>query len=411
MKVPMTFQFIKRYINNFSVTAGAALLFLSGCATVDVPNVGQAGYKVEDDEHRLFIRAEEMSEVIDESDAIYADPQLEAYLNALAQKLASKVEVDDDIKFSVKIMNEAVLNAFALPNGRIYVNVGILAACEDEAQLAALLGHEMTHVINRHSLRQFRSVINKSAFFSTIEMPAAVFGGIGGSLLTQLAMVSSIYGYSQENEYEADKLGFAMMQKCGYDVREAPKLFENLATFIKDEEVKQPFFFSTHPGVQARIKNFKQLIAENSANIPADAVRDTPEFERFRPELAKRDADLCLAAGYFKTLERSINNYIKNFPDEKAGYFYLGELYRQRQDHDKKQKQRDKKGDYPVALANYDKALKLDPRFGPALKQKGRVLQKMGNAAEAKKVLQEYLDLGTPDDERGYIEDFVKNGG
>jgi len=384
-------------------------VLLSGCATVNVPNVGQAGYKVEDDENRLFKRAEEMSEIIDESDAIYKDPQLENYLNQLANKLAAQVAVDDDIKFSVKVLNEAVLNAFALPNGRIYVNVGILASCEDEAQLAALLGHEMTHVINRHSLRQFRSIINKSAFYSAVEMPAAVFGGLGGVLLTQLAVVSSIYGYSQENEYEADRLGFEMMQKSGYDVREAPKLFEGLDVFIKDEDVKQPFFFSTHPGVQARIKNYNQLIAENSAGISNSSIKDTPEFERFKPALLNRNSELSLAAGYFKSMERGIKKYLEQHPDDKMGYFYLGELFRQRQDHEKKQKTRDKKDDYPLALENYDRALKLDPKFAEALKEKGRTLQKMGKTAEAKQTFQAYLALGEPDSERGYIEDFVKN--
>ena len=161
------------------------------------------------------------------------------------------------------MIKDPALNAFAMPNNTIYIHTGILAAAENEAEAAALIGHEMTHILNRHMLKRFRDLINKSALMSTISFPMALAGGSLGSMLTQLAVISTIYGFSQEQEFEADSGGFSMLKTAGYDLKESPKLFEHLKVFVKDEELKEPFFFSSHPKIVERIENFQELISRN----------------------------------------------------------------------------------------------------------------------------------------------------
>ena len=113
-----------------------------------------------DSEQRLLAHADEESAKFDRSGFLYEDKRLEAYLNAVARKLLVPVKTDKHI--IVKIVRDPVLNAFAYPNGRVYVNTGFLAAMDNEAQLADLLGHEMTHVIRRHTAREFTSMKRKS---------------------------------------------------------------------------------------------------------------------------------------------------------------------------------------------------------------------------------------------------------
>lgn len=377
----------------------------SGCATVNVPYVGKTGYSLEEDEKRLHKRVEELSEIIDNSGHIYENKSLENYLTDLANQLLPEEAKKENLKIEVKVLKDPTLNAFALPNGRIYVHTGMLAVIENESQLAALLGHEMTHVLHRHTLQQFRSALNKSAFFSAVQMPIALVAGNLGVIFAELATVSSVYGFSRELEYDADVEGFHMMSAQGYDVNEAPKLFEHLKQFIEDEEIKQPFFFSTHPNVVARIENYKNLIEREG--LPDQLKKDPLLYEQWRWPLIIENTALCLNAGMFKTAERLLNQYIEKRPNNADGYFYSGELYRERQDHPKKEKEREKNNDYLKALEAYSQAAVRDPVYAPSFKAKGRVLQKLGRIEEAKEAFQKYLSLEPMAKDRPYIEQFL----
>lgn len=379
----------------------------SGCATVDIPNVGEGGYKVEDDERRLYKRSEEMSEELDESGFVESDLRREGYLNSLANTLLPQDIKDEGVKITVKILNDPTLNAFALPNGRIYVHLGIVAAMDNEAQLVTLLSHEMTHVINRHALKQFRSLTNKSAFWTVMEVPIAVAGGPLASILVQVTALSSIYGYSQEMEYEADEKGFSMILAQGYDGQESPKLFEHLKEFIKEEEIKQPFFFSTHPALAARIKNYKGLAAKENISFQEMKV-NSEDFDKLWNEVALKDAGLCLEHGMFKTAKRHADKYILRNSRDPQGYYYLGEIYRQRHDPEtKKEKKRDKREDYRKALEAYQEAINLDSAFSLAYKGKAQVLQKENNTEEARSAYRRYLELEPGAQDREYVEQFI----
>ncbi len=385
-------------------------LLLSGCATVDVPNAGESGYKVEQDEARMIKRAAEVDEVLEASDIVYSNLDLENYLTKFANDLLPDSAREAGIKISIKVLRDPTPNAMAFPNGRIYVHIGILSVIENEAQLASLLGHEMTHVVHRHQLKSFRSLTNKSAFLSAIIVPMTVVGGNAGALVTQLGIVSSAYGYSQSLEQEADEGGFKMALDRGYDVSEAPKLFEHLDEFLKAEEIKEPFFFSDHPKVKARIANFRKLVDESHFNDNAqNKLVNTGEYEKFHRAILLEEIQLCFQQGFFKTAESTIDHLIKVEPKLKDGYFLRGELYRQRQDHEKKEKTRDKKGDYPKAIEAYDAALAIEPNYADAVKGKARIIQKQGDLAQAKTLYQQYLQLNPNADDKAFIEQFISS--
>jgi predicted Zn-dependent protease len=108
-----------------------------------------------DDEKRLWQRSEDEQEVLTQSGLIYRDDQLDDYLNQVARKLQPP-EILEHIPFRIMVIKSPYLNAFAFPNGVIYIHTGILARMDNEAQLAALLGHEMTHCTHRHALKTLR---------------------------------------------------------------------------------------------------------------------------------------------------------------------------------------------------------------------------------------------------------------
>ena len=103
----------------------------------------------EEDEKRLWNRSEEEERSIAKSGMLYQDRELEAYLNGVASKLQPP-EAYERIPFRILVLKNPYCNAFALPNGYIYVHTGILARMDNEAQLATLLAHEMTHATHRH---------------------------------------------------------------------------------------------------------------------------------------------------------------------------------------------------------------------------------------------------------------------
>ena len=217
--------------------------------------------RFEDDEKRLWVRSKEEQEVLDESGFIYEDAELEAYLNDVAKKIEPP-DVYEAIPFQVKVIKNPHLNAFAYPNGVIYIHTGILARMENEAQLATLLAHEMTHSTHRHAVSGFRDLKNKAAVFATLQVATAGFGGYAdlANLLGYLGTMASITGYSRELESEADSVGFSLMTNAGYDPEESPKLFVHIKKELEEEKIREPFFFGTHPRIRERIESYEKLL-------------------------------------------------------------------------------------------------------------------------------------------------------
>lgn len=380
-----------------------------GCAAVSVPSIGQEGYVPAEDERRMHKRAQEMCVILDESGYIYPDQELENYLTDVLKRILRSSGHQDGLAVEVKVLSDPSLNAFTFPNGRIYIHTGMLAAMDNEAQLAALLSHEVIHALNRHALKQFRSLTNKSAFFAAMQVPVAFMGGNLGALVAQMSMVSSVSGYSQHHEFEADREGFVLMRQDGYDPREAPKLFEHVRDFIKEEDLHQPFFFSTHPNVVARIDNFNDFIAQEKPAAEEKMRIEEAGYKRHVRRLILDNISFCLQEGMFKTAQRLVDQYIGGYKDDAVGYFYRGELYRQRQDRGRKEKVRPKAQDYPEALKSYEQAIACDPNFSAAYREKAKVLQKLGRMEESREALRKYLDLNPQAEDKEYVEQLLSS--
>lgn len=372
----------------------------AACATPPPVSVDEALASGED-EKMLWRRAQEEQQVIDDSGLLYRDPKLGGYLNQVARKLQAHADAAG-ISFDIKVIADPHLNAFAFPNGVIYIHAGVLARLENEAQLAALLAHEMTHCTHRHSLRIIKSIAHRPAYLAVVEQPlrnvavvreVARLLGVNGSM-------AAVTGYSREFEAEADRVGLDLVVKAGYDPGQVLNLFEHLQQEIDTEGIKEPFFFGTHPSVQQRIENARQWLATEYPKY-SDAEHGLKNLEIFRTRLNRLvldNARLDLQTGRFWMARKGVEKYLRRNPHDAAAYHLLGEIYRQRgRPDDRKQ-----------AMLQYEKAIALDPSFPAPHKALGLMYYKGGKRRLAQKYFESCLLLSPNALDSAFIQGYLQ---
>jgi len=374
----------------------ALLASLCGCATTSLPPVTDKDFVFGEDEKRLWNRAEEEEQALAKSDILYRDRELEAYLNGIARKL-EPAEAYERIPFRILVLNNPYCNAFTLPNGYIYVHTGILARMDNEAQLATLLAHEMTHATHRHQLSEIHGALNKSLLFASTR---SLIGGLPalGELSTALGELSTkaaISGHSRDLETEADMVGIRLVVKAGYDPREAPKLFQHLKTEMEEEDQKEPFFFGTHPRLKERTENYANFLAE--LGTQAGGVTNTEIFRKKVAGVIIDNALVDFRAGRFPQARRGAEKYQAIRPKDGRGYYLLGEIARQQGEE----------GDAEKAKKLFQKAVSVDPSYADAHKGLGLLYFKEGKKSQAAKAFRSYLAKAPQAADRSYIEEYI----
>src|SRR3970040_112577 len=287
---------------------------LSGCASPSVPPMGYQGkpFRPEADERQLGSAAEKEEEKLAKLGKTYDDPLLEDYLASVAARLVPQeaqragAPPPPHARFRGPPLNAfsraPTLNAFAMPNGKVYIHTGLLSRVENEAQLSMILGHELTHVTNRHALMFNRDAQNKQIWFTALAIAASLGVAVAagsqqgkGNYVTaevlratsniflglglQLAFIASVNGFGRDLEREADREGMERMVKAGYDPAEGPRRFALLKDDHGDGSKLENFFFGNHPRLDERIANTQELLKTNyAATETAGGVRKTHVF-------------------------------------------------------------------------------------------------------------------------------------
>lgn len=346
---------------------------------------------LDEDERRLWQRAEEAQKSLDTGSLAYHDADMERYLEAVFRRLVP-AERMGSLQVSVGIIRDRSLNAFVLPTGKAYVHIGLLAALDNEAQLATILAHEGIHALNRHQLQELRNAKDKTAF-------GAILGAMTGNLLTpfsQLGALASVMGYSREMESEADREGFRLLVRAGYDAAEAPKVFLALQKEVLAEKTQEPYFFASHPKLQQRVDNFNALLKAEPPGNTAGITNRESYLKTFAP-LILDNAELDLKAGRVERARHGVERYLASRGECARAYQLLGECYR-----------RDSKSpDLARARECYQKSASLDPGFAEPQRQLGLLAYKAKDRAEARRYLGEYLRLSAGAADRGYIEQML----
>lgn len=384
---------MKYFIIIISICALAA-----GCITPHAVPVNEE-LKSAEDEQLLWRRVQKEQEVLNNSGFLYPDPELENYLNRIAKKLQA-YSIAPDFQIKIKVLKDPHLNAMAYPNGVIYVHTGILARMDNEAQLAALLSHEITHCTHRHSLRVIRSLKDRPAYIAAVQQTLARNSVVQGlaRVLGATGSMAAVAGYTRELENEADQVGLDLMAKANYDPKEALKLFEHLKQEIEAEEIEQPFFFGTHPNVQQRIENVRDWLAKDKQEKHT-VVKNTAEFQARLQRVVLANARLDLRLGRFEFAQKTVEKYLDMQPNDARAYYLFGEIL----------KQRDRQDDARTAVSYYEKAILLDPSFPEPHKTMGLIHYKEGEKQLAKKFFESYLLLSPNASDKAYIQGYLKN--
>lgn len=202
----------------------------------------------------------------------YDDPFLQDYINEMGQSLVPK-ETPAGTLFSFTVLNDPVPNAFALPDGRIYLNTGLLLFVENEAQLAVVLGHEIAHVLERHYVESVRSQKRENLISGVLGAAAgAVLGGLfggkkgaadgatvglaGGLVVAQLRMNH----YNRKQEDESDLMGARLAMDRGFDPKQGSAFFTKLTHAFGDQGRFTNALYGRHSRNQERTAYIDQLL-------------------------------------------------------------------------------------------------------------------------------------------------------
>lgn len=390
---------------------------LSGCATTRVPPMGYQGqpFRLEPDERALWSEAEKEEDKLVKTGKVYSDPLLEEYLSGLAAKLAPATQVAGGPPIRVTVFRDPTLNAFAMPNGHVYVHTGLLARVQNEAQLATILGHELTHVTNRHALQFNRDARNKQLLFGLVGVAAAIGVAVAtgsqarqGNYVTAevlrttsnlflglgltLAYTAAVNGFGRDLEREADAEGMDRMVGAGYDPREAPKVFGLLKKDYGDAGPIENFFFGNHPRLDERIQSTEELLRTRYAGLDADRLeRDSEEFHMRMRTVVRENAALDIRAGRFNTAKDQLDRVLALAPKDPVTHVYYGDLYRLQAQRAKRAE--DRPALIEKARAAYERAAALDPTYPDPLRQLGFLYYQTKDAERAMDAFRRYLAL------------------
>jgi predicted Zn-dependent protease len=206
------------------------------------------------------------------------DPEVTAYINTLGKRLAARAS-GERYPYQFKIVNDKAINAFALPGGFLYINRGIFENADNEAQLAGVVAHEISHVALRHGTNQMSKAYAAQA-------PLAILGGLLGnnSVAAVVAQTGASFAansvllkFSRDAERQADLLGTQILYDSGYDPRAMAQFFQKLES---EGGSRGSEFFSSHPNPGNRIGGVNEEIRRLGG--ASRSRTDSLEFQRIK---------------------------------------------------------------------------------------------------------------------------------
>ena len=291
----------------------AAAGYLFGCATDPVTGKKQLMLVSEDTEVKID---QQYSPIQISSDyGAVQDSQLNSYVSQVGNKMAAKSH-RPHMPYSFRVVNATYVNAYAFPGGTIAATRGILLSLENEAELAALLGHELGHVNARHSAEQMSKGMLTNAVVGGVSVLAGTQSAVLGDMAGQLGQIGAgalLASYSRDNEREADALGMKYMVGAGYGSEGFVGLMEMLNSMSKHKSTSVDLLFATHPMSQERYDTAVQM-----ANMQYQSARKGPLYrERYMDNTAR----LRARKGAIQEIEKGQSQLAKRKYDAASAHF------------------------------------------------------------------------------------------
>lgn len=318
------------------------------------------------------------------------DPDLTAYVQGVGNRLANQARRKSELEYEFSILNDSTPNAWALPGGKIVINRGLLIQLDSEAELAAVLGHEIVHSDAAHGARaqskgaltQAGAVISMVILGSTIDSQAArevamMVPALGSQLLNQK--------YGRDAERESDEYGMIYMSEAGYDPRGAIELQETFVEISKGRDQDWlSGLFASHPPSMERVNNNR----ETALTLPEGGEMGRERYlekiaylKRVQPAYEAYDeAKKALADDNEALAQEKLNKAMAIEPRESLFHDLQGDLYAL----DDRNKQ---------ALASYQKAIRANPDFFYGYLRAGQMQYALNQTKPARSSLDKSLKL------------------
>ena len=369
----------------------------TACATPVPDEDIQPGHRpaLDTDEAGLWMMMDRYEKSLKTSGKVDIEPGLNGYIQDIACRLSE--EHCGDIR--VYVMRNAGFNASMAPNGVMTVWTGLLLRCENEAQIAYIMGHEIAHYLRRHSLRRWRDIRAKTTAIGFASIVAVAGGSPAqlGALLATYGMAASIFAYTRDNEREADRYGFQLYTEAGYAPAEAARIWERLEQEAEAGDWPEPpLFFETHPDTEERSANMRALAqaAAPSDQYRTNADRYLSETLRFRDEWLRDE----LRQRNFGSMQFTLDRLLEQKYGHGLIHYYQGELYQLR----------DEDGDDRKAIVAFREALEYQDAPPEAHRELGFVLWDSGDEAGARAAFEAYLKAQPFAGDRPMIESYLE---
>ena len=382
--------------------------FLCGCGALLAPGTLFAGaYEARltpgfrpapaSAEHAIWDQFEKEERNLKRSKFLIRDPELNAYVNALVCKVAG--DFCRDVR--VYLVRTPYFNASMAPNGMMQIWSGALLRCQSEAQLAAIIGHEVGHYLRRHGLDRFNDAQTKSALSTVLSLGLSVAGGGAYSGLADAVILASSFAYTRDQEREADAIGVEMCSTVGYDPEEAANVWAHLIAERKARENQsfRDLIFATHPVEEEREEKLRAL----AKGLPGCGVVEKRGRDRYLRMIKRERASFFADEIRLRDYGASIALFGRMAENDAADLevaFNLGEVYRLRA----------REGDHDKAMAQFRQLETQSGAPPETWRSIGLIQRSRGERAEAARAFARYLELKPAAEDAEMIRTYIDNG-
>jgi Zn-dependent protease with chaperone function len=264
------------------VTAFPSWMLAAVKTTPELPDPGDVGVSKQE---QIQLGQQAVGEVYKQMPVLPDSNEMTQYVNNLGQRLAAVIPQQYNWPYQFHVIPQKEINAFALPGGNIFVNVGTITAAANEAQLAGVIGHEMAHVYMQHSIKQMKKSQGPSILAGLGQILGSMVGGVGGAIASiggQIAGGALMMKYSRADEAQADAVGAIILYKASYDPRQMAQFFQTLAQ--ESGGRGGPQWLSDHPDPGNRY----QAVSNQVKNWPSRSfITNNSRFQQIRSVAGK----------------------------------------------------------------------------------------------------------------------------
>jgi len=378
-----------------------SIVLLGGCATV-TPIGSGATYDPDEREQRLWETTQAEARALINSGILYRDQSVQAYCQLILERILGEgLSSYEPLRPRVYVVDAPSTNAFALPHGEIFIHTGMLGRIRNEAQLAMLLGHEITHATHRHTDQRLDDAYVRMGGLGYVSVLSAAGGANVYNIISGVSLIitqAAMAGYGRDQEREADAIGLALMAQAEYDPSEGARMFQQMLDATDSKDRRRHSLYSSHPKMKDRVKSCKKAAKQMSQDVLDHAAATGQDsYVSICRQLIYGEAERHIAQGKYGLAKETLGFMKQARPRDSRPYTLLGDLFRARSED----------GDLEMSVESYQEAALVDARDARAYRGLGICRARKGDNEQAIRDFRTYLQLAPSSPDADYFRGFI----